>query len=163
MSDPSHPIFKQFTELDPSLIVIRDAPHPDWVWSQPPALGTLTPGYTHCAPGNSFVCGPGESLSHDANGPQTRTRVQRWQPDFPGLWDDIPGSGTTATNLSSPSSGMPHTRPYPLPQSSHGSSVPSTGHLRGLTESVGCLPERQNGSRNGTGNERTVGPEHHRL
>ncbi|KAF8755877.1 hypothetical protein RHS01_04685 [Rhizoctonia solani] len=51
MSDPSHPIFKQFTELDPSLIVIRDAPHPDWVWSQPPALGTLTPGYTHCAPG----------------------------------------------------------------------------------------------------------------
>ncbi|CAE6378456.1 unnamed protein product [Rhizoctonia solani] len=95
MSDPNHPIFKQFTELDPTLVVIRDTPHPDWVWNQPPVMGTLTPGCTHRESGNRCIRGAGEAWALHTEGPQARVRLQRWQPDFPGLWDDIPGSGTT--------------------------------------------------------------------
>ncbi|CAE6377906.1 unnamed protein product [Rhizoctonia solani] len=86
MSDPNHPIFKQFTELDPSMIVIRDTPHPNWVWNQPPIMGTLTPGYAPSTPEQTYTLGRGS---------QVQAQPQQWHPDFPGLWDDIPGSGTT--------------------------------------------------------------------
>ncbi|KAJ1301417.1 hypothetical protein OPQ81_008677 [Rhizoctonia solani] len=137
MTDPNHPIFKQFPELDPSTIVIRDTPHPESVWNQPPIMGTLTPGYGHYMPDN------GQARAPATGGSQVQPRPQRWQPDFPGLWDDVPNSGTI---------GMPHSRPYPLPQSYHNMPPLSMGHPEGLAGSAGRLPERQGRPHNGAGN-----------
>ncbi|KDN41803.1 hypothetical protein RSAG8_07174, partial [Rhizoctonia solani AG-8 WAC10335] len=201
MSDPNHPIFKQFTELDPSTIVIRDTPHPDWVWNQPPVMGTLTPGYAQHTPEQPYIPGrdeswiprtggsqvqarpqrlltpgyaqhtpeqpyiPGrdESWIPRTGGSQVQARPQRWQSDFPGLWDDIPSSGTTTTHNGSASSNMPHARPYPLPQPSHDLLALGMGHPEGLAGSAGRLPECQDRQACNTGNGRIVGPKNHRL
>ncbi|CAE6538197.1 unnamed protein product [Rhizoctonia solani] len=102
MTDPNHPIFKQFPELDPSTIVIRDTPHPDWVWNQPPIMGTLTPGYSPYPHEQPSMPGRDQHWAPPTGGSQAQPRPQRWQPDFPGLWDDVPGSGTTPTIICLP-------------------------------------------------------------
>ncbi|CAE6438371.1 unnamed protein product [Rhizoctonia solani] len=160
MSDPNHPIFKQFTELDPSMVVIRDTPHPDWVWNQPPIMGTLTPGYAQRMPEQPHAPAGNESRIPFTNNSQVQARPQRWQPDFPGLWDDIPGSGTTRTHDGSTSSNMSHTRPYSYPQ-----PVPplSMGHSQGLAGSAGHLPERQDRQRCDNRDERITDQKPHRL
>ncbi|KAB5592237.1 hypothetical protein CTheo_4334 [Ceratobasidium theobromae] len=94
MTDPNHPIFKQFPELDPKLITIRDTPHPDWVWNQPPIAGTLTPGYAHRIPGQPYMPGSSTTWTAPLESSQVQFKPQEWQADFPGLWDDVPGSGT---------------------------------------------------------------------
>lgn len=107
MSDPNHPIFKQFTELDPTKIIIRDTPHPDQIWNQPPVSGTLTPGYAHRIPGQPYIPGSDKPWVPSDDGLHVPARSQEWQPNFPGLWDDVPRSGT---------SNMSHAQPYPLPR-----------------------------------------------
>ncbi|CAE6475328.1 unnamed protein product [Rhizoctonia solani] len=156
MSDPNHPIFKQFTELDPSMIVIRDTPHPDWVWNQPPIMGTLTPGYARRNGGE-------EPRTPSTGDPKAQVRPQRWQPDFPGLWDDIPASGTSSTNTSPTSSNMSHTRPYPLPRSSPDMPPLSMGHSERLAGSGNRSTECQGRPVYSTGNRRIGESKDHRL
>ncbi|KAH7334573.1 hypothetical protein B0J17DRAFT_720968 [Rhizoctonia solani] len=156
MSDPNHPIFKQFTELDPSMIVIRDTPHPDWVWNQPPIMGTLTPGYARRTDGEEPRIPP-------TSDSKVQARPQRWQPDFPGLWDDIPASGTSATNTSPTNSNMPHTRPYPAPQSNPDMLALSMRHSEGSAGSGGRSTGRQGRPGYSSGNGRIGEPKDHRL
>ncbi|CAE6437859.1 unnamed protein product [Rhizoctonia solani] len=163
MSDPNHPIFKQFTELDPSMIIIRDTPHPDWVWNQPPIMGTLTPGYAPRTPEQPYTPERNEHFIPHTGGFKVQTQPQRWHPDFPGLWDDIPGSGTTTTYHSSTSSDMAHARPYPISQSNQDRLALRMGHPEGLAGSASRSSEHQDRQICNTGNGGITGLKHHRL
>ncbi|CAE6534818.1 unnamed protein product [Rhizoctonia solani] len=123
-------------------------------------MGTLTPGQAHRTP--EQIPGNSKSSVPRTNGSQAQARSQRWQPDFPGLWDDVPGSGTTITYNNSAGSNIPHTRPYPLPQPNQ--SLPALSMApEGLAGPACRLPERQATREYHTGDGRIVELKHHRL